>query len=201
MLHGKGDKSLNNSFPGHETISPATAYHFQTSGDERMTKRYALWLVLAAFFFGSGAQARDLVLEHYFKGRTYAHGSFSAITGTKRSFDVALTGIVKGRTLTLVEDFVYNDGEKSRKTWVFVRQADGTYRGTRDDVIGETRITIKGNTARYTYLIDLDEGPGQQIVRFYDQMVLSADGKRIVNTATVTKFGFPVAKVKVDFRR
>ena len=166
-----------------------------------MIKQGVFAILAASLFSISGAHAQDLVLEKYFKGRTHAKGEFSAINGVKRSFDVALTGIAKGKTLKLVEDFVYSDGEKARKTWVFVKQPDGTYKGKRDDVIGETSISIKGKVAEYTYLIDLDEGPGQQIVRFHDKMVLSDDGKRIANTAIVTKFGFPVAKVKVDFTR
>jgi hypothetical protein len=32
-------------------------------------------------------------------------------------------------------------------------------------------------------------------------MTLSADGKTIKNRALVTKFGLPVARVKVDFER
>ncbi len=149
----------------------------------------------------STASAKTLQLEQYFKGTTYADGSFSAINGVKRTFKVTLTGKVKGQTLTLREDFVYSDGEKSRKTWRFIKQADGTYRGTREDVIGETIISINGPVATYTYLIDLDEGPGENVVRFHDKMVLSADGKTLLNTTWVTKFGFPVARVRVDFRR
>lgn len=166
-----------------------------------MIKRYALALIAITLMAVNGANAQDLVLEKYFKGHTQAKGAFSAINGVKRSFDVALTGIVKGKKLTLIEDFVYSDGEKARKTWIFVKQPDGTYKGKREDVIGETTVKVVGKVATFTYLIDLDEGPGKQIVRFYDKMVLSNDGKRITNTAVVTKFGFPVAEVKVDFTR
>jgi Protein of unknown function (DUF3833) len=145
--------------------------------------------------------AETLKLEAYFKGVTHAVGSFSAINGVKREFKVRLTGKVKGDTLTLREDFVYSDGETSRKTWLFIKQADGTYRGTREDVIGEAVVSIKGSLATYTYLMDLDEGPAENIVRFHDTMVLSSDGKRILNTTYVTKYGFPVARVRVDFSR
>jgi Protein of unknown function (DUF3833) len=147
------------------------------------------------------ASASDFKLEDYFTGVTHAKGSFSAINGVKRVFDVRLKGKFNGELLTLVEDFAYSDGERDRKTWKFTKTGPGRYTGTREDVIGSTTVRISGNTAKFTYLVDLDAGPGQNIVRFYDTMILSADGKTVKNRALVTKYGVPVAKVKVDFTR
>jgi Protein of unknown function (DUF3833) len=149
----------------------------------------------------TAASAGDFTLEGYFHGVTRAVGSFSAINGVKRGFAVRLKGRFNGHLLTLVEDFVYSDGVKARKTWRFTKKGPGLYTGTREDVIGATTVCISGNTAKFTYLVDIDDGPGQNIVRFYDTMTLSADGKTIKNRAVVTKFGLPVAKVRVDFAR
>ena len=156
----------------------------------------AMFLALAA-----PASAKDFALEDYFSGPTRAAGTFSAINGVTRSFAVNLTGHVRGVKLNLVEDFVYSDGEKARKTWKFTKTGPGTYTGTREDVIGSTTVRINGNTAKFTYLVDLDDGKAQNVVRFYDTMVLSADGKTVKNRAVVTKLGIPVARVKVDFVR
>jgi hypothetical protein len=156
---------------------------------------------LAALAVPTTAHSKDFTLEGYFQGVTRASGAFSAINGVKRSFDVRLKGRFNGQLLTLVEDFVYSDGEKARKTWKFTKKGPGLYTGTREDVIGMTTVRISGSTAKFTYLVDLDEGPGKNIVRFYDTMTLSADGKTIKNRALVTKFGLPVARVKVDFER
>ena len=161
-----------------------------------------LRLALAAFLALSiPASAKDFALEDYFVGKTRAVGTFSAINGVKRSFVVKLTGHVRGARLNLVEDFLYSDGERARKTWKFTKTGPGTYSGTREDVIGATTVRITGNTAKFTYLVDLDDGKAQNIVRFYDTMVLSADGKTVKNRAVVTKLGLPVAKVKVSFSR
>jgi hypothetical protein len=149
----------------------------------------------------TAASAGDFTLEGYFHGVSRAVGSFSAINGVKREFAVRLKGGFNGHLLTLVEDFVYADGEKARKTWRFTKKGHGLYSGTREDVIGATTVRITGNTAKFTYLVDIDAGRGQNIVRFYDTMTLSADGRTIKNRAVVTKYGLPVAKVKVDFTR
>ncbi len=160
-------------------------------------------LLLAAGILSASApaQAADTLMETFFRGKTTATGSFSAINGVRRQFDVKLTGTVRGDMLTLREDFVYKDGERDTKTWRFKRTGPATYVGTREDVIGETVLTVSGNTATFTYLVDLDSGPGENIVRFHDRMTLSKDGKTMENTATVTKYGFPVAIVAVHFRR
>lgn len=146
------------------------------------------------------AAAGDFRLEGYFAGKTSAVGSFSAINGVKRKFTVDLMGKWNGKTLTLVEDFAYDNGERDRKTWRFERVARGKYRGTREDVIGETLVTISGNTARFSYLVDLDPSNKSNRVRFYDTMRLQDDGT-VLNKALVTKFGLPVALTRVEFRR
>ena len=56
------------------------------------------------------ASARDLSPEGYFTGKTSAVGRFRAINGVKRDVTVDLRGPWNGRTLTLVEDFVYSPG-------------------------------------------------------------------------------------------
>ena len=162
---------------------------------------FSMAVLASVSFMPSFATAADTLMEKFFVGHTTAIGSFSAINGVNRKFDVVLTGRLRGDTLTLREDFVYDDGEKDRKTWRFVRTGPTTYRGTREDVIGTTTLRVDGNTARFNYLVDLDPGPEKNIVRFFDKMVLSDDGKSITNTATVWKYILPVARVRVDFKR
>lgn len=163
-----------------------------------MTLLRPLALLLFAAFAASPVHAADLRLEDFFKGKTYAYGSFGAITGLKRSFRVDLTGHVRGKVLTLREDFRYDDGERDTKTWIFTRTGPSTYSGTREDVLGETTVRLSGNTARFTYRVDLNPGGKPNIVRFHDKLVLRDDGT-LRNTALVTKFGLPIARVRVNF--
>ncbi|OCW59055.1 DUF3833 family protein [Hoeflea olei] len=155
-----------------------------------------LTLLLAA----GPLQARDLRLEDFFAGKTYAFGSFGSITGVSRSFRVDLTGTVRGKVLTLREDFRYDDGERDTKTWVFTRTGPNTYTGTREDVLGETTVHLSGNTARFSYRVDLDPSEKRNVVRFFDKLVLLEDDT-LRNTALVTKFALPVARVRVNFAR
>jgi len=144
--------------------------------------------------------ADDFALERYFAGKTTATGHFGAINGTSRDFTVELTGRWKGQTLTLREDFRFDDGSRDTKTWRFVKTGPGRYQGTREDVIGETEIRVSGKVATFSYLVDLDPSEKQNIVRFHDRMRLRPDGT-VLNTALVTKFLFPVARTRVAFSK
>ncbi len=155
---------------------------------------------LLAILFTLPAQAAELQLEDFFRGKTYAYGSFGAINGVHRTFRVDLTGTVRGNVLKLREDFRYDDGERDTKTWIFTRTGPDTYKGTREDVLGETTVRISGNTARFNYRVNLNTDGKPSIVHFYDKLVLKDDGT-LRNTALVTKFAFPVARVKVNFAR
>ena len=151
-------------------------------------------------FLATMAAHAEFRLEDYFRDTTYADGRFSAINGVRRDFKVVLTGRWNGRTLTLIEDFTYADGEKDRKTWRFAKTGEGRYTGRREDVVGETIVRISGNTARFTYSVYLDGENRENRVRFFDRMTLRPDGT-VLNNALITKFGLPVGRTRVEFRR
>lgn len=158
-------------------------------------------ILALTFTTAASVSGDDLRLETFFKGRTTATGSFKAITGQSRTFTVDLHGRWDGKTLTLREDFIYDDGEKDTKTWRFTQTGWNTYSGTREDVIGTTRVTVINNKAYFDYVVDLAPGPKKNLVKFYDTLILSEDGKTLANTARVFKGPLQVAKVRVDFTR
>ena len=163
--------------------------------------RTVLATLLIALISAAPANARELRLEDFFKGHTTAKGSYRAINGVSRKCDGGRQGRWDGRTLGLREDFRYADGETDTKTWRFRKTGQNTYIGTREDVVGNTKVRIDGNKAFFSYLVDLDPGERRNLVRFRDTLTLSADGRRIVNTANVFKGPLPVARVRVDFKR
>lgn len=160
---------------------------------------FAMALLLALIFGASQAQAQQsFTLESYFTGKTYATGQFSAINGAKRQFEVELNGTWDGQVLTLREDFIFNDGSRDTKTWHFTKTSQNTYEGTREDVIGSTKIVIENNIARFNYLVYLDPDARKLKVRFHDEMRLNPDGT-LLNEARITKFLFPIGKTRVEF--
>lgn len=143
------------------------------------------------------AAAPALVLESFFAGRTVGEGVFTnSWTGAQRRFDVVIEGSWDGRTLTLVEDFAFADGEKDRKTWRFERIGRGTYVGTREDVVGLARAWTDGKAVRLEYAVTL----GSWTVDFADVLALT-DDRSLINKATVGKWGIRVGRVELFLRR
>ena len=105
-----------------------------------------------------------------------------------------------GRVLTLVEDFAFGDGTKERKTWRMTKTAEGVYRGTREDVIGEADVRQDGDGVRLDYRVTLATALGPIAVRFQDLLTLNAEGV-VVNKAVVTKFGLQIGRVELLMRR
>lgn len=158
----------------------------------------ALSLMLGTMLYPAQA-APEFIMEKVFPGNMVATGSFAAINGVKRSFEVDVISRWNGKRLKIEERFTYDNGEKDVKTWRFTKVGPNKYIGTREDVIGTTTLTTHGNKAKFNYWVYLDPKNKAQKVRFYDTMILNEDGT-IENRALVTKFGLPVAKVRVDFR-
>lgn len=145
--------------------------------------------------------ARPFAIEQDLAGRTVGRGEFRSITGTRRAFTANLDGSWDGQVFTLVEDFAYADGEKDRKTWRLTRQPDGTWRGVREDVVGEAIGFMDGPALRLEYKVDLPKkNGGATRVGFRDVLAKRADGA-IYNRAKVGWRGLPVGGVELTITR
>lgn len=143
------------------------------------------------------ASSTPFVVERDLVGASVARGEFRSITGVRRAFTAQLNGAWDGRTLTLVEDFVFDDGETDRKTWRLERVAPGRYVGTREDVVGEAVGFQDGAVFRLEYDLRLPSENGQGMkVRFRDVMALNAEGQ-VLNEASVGWLGLRVGGVSL----
>lgn len=146
--------------------------------------------------------SRKLVLEEFFRGPLLAEGEFlNTRDGTRRGVKVKMNGSWDGTTLTLVEDFVYSDGEKDRKTWRFTKTGEGRYVGTREDVIGQAAIMQVGNDIRLDYKATVrTKDGGSYGITFAD--VLTQTGPRtVLNTAKLSWLFFDVGTVRLDIHK
>lgn len=174
-----------------------------------------VWIVFAALaVFAAGLPAAraetkvppsagKLVLEDFFRGRLVAEGVFrNTRDNTSRGLEVKMHGTWDGTTLTLVEDFVFSDGEKDRKTWRFTKVAEGVYRGTREDVIGEADVRQAGDDVRLTYTARVKTKEGSSYDIRFDDLLRLTDRRTVLNTATLKAFWFfPVGEVELVIRK
>lgn len=164
----------------------------------------AAFLLPWATFTPSQAADRVLVLEEFFRGTLDAKGSFtSRMDGSKRGLDVVMKGSWdrKTQTLTLVEDFVFSDGEKDRKTWRFRKTGPGTYVGTREDVLGEARVWQDGPVVRLAYKARQKTKGGSSFDVRFDDILRQTGPKTVINTATVHWLFLTVGDVELTITK
>jgi hypothetical protein len=142
-----------------------------------------------------------LDLFRFFEGELDAWGQFQDRSGkVVKRFTVDIRGRVAGDRLTLEEDFTYSDGTKERRVWTIDRLAEGRYRGTAGDVVGEAEGRVAGNALNWRYMLALPVGGRVWHVRFDDWMFLQ-DERVLLNRAVMSKFGTRLGEVTLAFRR
>lgn len=141
------------------------------------------------------------LIEEYFAGNTRAWGIVQDRSGeVKRTFTVDIEGTPTEDGITLVERFVYGDGETETKTWTIRRTGPHGYEGETKDVVGMAKGEAYGNALNWTYDYRLTVGGRTWTVRFDDWMFLQPDGV-LINRARIKKFGFTVAEVTIFFNK
>jgi len=166
----------------------------------------ALPLLLAAC---SGAPSLDdfenakpeLELEQFFDGNLTAHGIFQDRFGkVRRTFVVDIEGEWDGEALTLVEDFIYEDGSTERRIWNMTQTGPESWRGTAEGVVSEATGEERGNAFNWRYTIDLQTPDGALRVSF-DDWLWQMDDRVMINRAYVTKYGLEIGQLSIYFRR
>lgn len=140
-----------------------------------------------------------LILEQFFAGKTKAWGIFQDRFGDVRAqFVVDIDGTWDGQQLTLVEDFLYNDGRTDQRIWVIRRIDAHTYEGRAADVIGTATGIVFGNALNWRYTMDLKVGDRTVRVHFDDWMFLQPNNV-LINRARVSKWGVTIGEVTLFF--
>lgn len=146
-------------------------------------------------------QTPKLVIEDYFKGEMKAWGVFQDRFGTvRRRFVVDIVGTwdEDEQQLTLIEDFVYDDGEEEQRIWVITKTGENTYSGTADGVVGEATGKIAGNAFNFKYDFNLPVNGKIWKVSFDDWMYLQ-DDNILFNKATIKRWGITLGDVYIFF--
>ena len=142
-----------------------------------------------------------LDLEVFFAGKSKAYGQFQDIFGTvRRRFEVDIIGTWDGSQLTLVEDFLYEDGSTEQRIWTLTKTGPDTWTGTAPGVIGTATGEERGDTFNWQYTIDLPVPDGTLRVTFDDWMWLLSED-RLLNRAYMKRFGVDIGEVIITFKK
>lgn len=149
---------------------------------------------------------RKLNLEEFFDGDLVAYGQFQDVFGTvRRSFVVTIQGDWDGETLTLQEDFVYEDGSTEQRIWSLTKTGDDTWTGTALGVIGQAQGIEQDNRFNWQYEIDLPipsaDGTTETMRVTFDDWMWLLSEDRLFNRAYVKRYGVDIGDVSISFEK
>jgi hypothetical protein len=174
-----------------------------------MTVRFAT-LLLSILLLQACAQvqvdeyrAREPVFDpvSFFSGYLTAHGIVQDRAGkVLRHFNAEIQASWQDGVGTLVEDFVFDDGEEQRRIWTLTPDGSGGYNGRAGDVVGDGKLSFAGNAMFLDYTLRIPYRDGTIDVRVDDRMYL-VDPDILINESRLTKFGFGIGSIVLTILR
>lgn len=134
-------------------------------------------------------------VKQFFNGSLQAKGIVLDRSGTvTRRFSVEMIGSWENNRGTLAEWFVFDDGEKSERTWIIDKGKDGQYRGRANDIVGTAQGQSSGFALRWDYQLDLRVDDSVYRVTF-DDWLYQIDDRVVINRSYIKKWGVNVGEV------
>lgn len=141
-----------------------------------------------------------LTVQHYFNGTVTAYGMVQ-----NRSDEVSrrFTAVIKGNWTnskkgTLHEEFIFDDGEKQTRDWVFTFIDEHNFIGTAPDVVGVAHGSQYGNSIHMKYVLAVKTN-GKTIDLSVDDWIYAIDDKIVLNKSTLNKFGITFGRITIAF--
>ena len=139
--------------------------------------------------------------ETFFNGYLTAHGVIKNRGGRViRTFNADIEASWDNGVGTLVEDFIFDDGEAQQRIWTLERNVDGTYSGTAGDVIGTGTLHLAGNSIFLDYVLRITYGDSTVDVTVDDRMYLVSPDV-LINESSMKKFGVRIGSIDLVILR
>jgi hypothetical protein len=181
---------------------PTAATIAKALGAKMKWRTGVLVLVLGAVLGCSPVQVSDyaefepkLDPQTFFDGPLTAHGVVKDRSGRViRSFNADIEASWDGGVGTLVEDFVFDDGELQQRIWTLTPDSEGGFIGTAADVVGPGELRLAGNSIFLKYVLRIPYSDSTVDVAVDDRMYLVAP-EVLINESVMSKFGVRVGSI------
>jgi hypothetical protein len=140
-------------------------------------------------------------IRKYFNGNLEAYGILQNWQGKViRTFTVKMQATWQEDKGVLQEYFLFNDGEKQERVWQLNMQDDHNFTAIAADVVKTAKGQQYGNAVKMDYVLAIPVGDKTYNFTINDWLFL-IDENSLVNVSTITKFGIPVAKLSIGFKK
>lgn len=136
-----------------------------------------------------------LDLKEFFNGELLAYGMLENRSGVMtRRFTATIDASWEGDEGTLVEEFLFDDGEIQYRTWTLTDLGNNNYEGVASDVVGVAEGSIIGSVFQWQYQLNVPYGDDSIVLNLDDWLYL-IDENHLINKTKLTKFGFRVGEL------
>ncbi|WOJ94358.1 DUF3833 domain-containing protein [Congregibacter variabilis] len=139
--------------------------------------------------------------QEFFDGDLLARGVLKNRSGLViRRFSADINAYWRDGVGTLEEDFIFDDGEESRRVWTLTPAGEGRYTATAGDVVGEGVASVAGNAMFLDYVLRVPYGDGDIDLSIDDRMYLLTSDL-LINESQMRKFGFRVGEIVLTIEK
>ncbi|MEM8941115.1 MAG: DUF3833 domain-containing protein [Pseudomonadota bacterium] len=143
----------------------------------------------------------EFIPNQFFSGDLTASGVVKNRSGKViRRFTADIVAYWKNGVGTLEEDFVFDDGEVSRRVWTLTPDGAGSYAATAGDVVGTGNARVSGNAMFLDYVLRVPYKDGSIDLKIDDRMYLVTPSL-LINESEMRKFGFRVGEIVLTIER
>jgi hypothetical protein len=139
-----------------------------------------------------------IIPQEYFNGKLTAYGMVKNRSGQIiKTFKGSIIGSWDENGIgTLNEEFVYSDNITQKRVWKLKPTGDMTFDATANDVVGVSKMIVKGNTIVLDYTMTIPYNNSTININVKDWLHLQEDGV-ILNHSKMKKFGFIVGELVI----
>jgi len=139
--------------------------------------------------------------QNFFDGKMSSYGMIQDWRGkVVATFTVDTNITWEDNKAEMIENFIFDDGQKMERVWFITKHENGEYAATANDVVGEAVGVEEGIALNFVYKI--------VVPRVNGSIKLNADDKTfmittdtLLNKTTLSKFGVTLARITMFIKK
>jgi hypothetical protein len=136
-----------------------------------------------------------LDLKTFFNGKLMAYGILQDRSGkVTRKFTATIDASWSGEVGTLIEHFIFDDGEEQDRTWTLNHLGNNRYTGQAGDVVGTANGQVAGLAFNWKYSLNVPWNDSNIMLNLDDWLYL-VEENHLINRTELRKFGLRVAEL------
>jgi len=142
----------------------------------------------------------EFEFESFFKGNLCAKGLVKSRNGQiNRKFMAEIVAFSSEDKVRLEEVFLFDDGERQTRDWVFNKTPEG-WIGEAGDVVGVANGEVSGDSLHLNYQLKINIDNTEYIVAMDDWLTL-VDSSTLMGSTEISKWGVNLGRIDIVIQK